>query len=82
MVNMQFSVTGSLYNYLLMLMLVVTNMHYYIIRAIVDSFSYFNVGKAVFDTVSLKNIVVDFIAELFHHCGAYCSAGFLLYAAD
>ena len=65
MVNMQFSVTGSLYNYLLMLMLVVTNMHYYIIRAIVDSFSYFNVGKAVFDTVSLKNIVVDFIANYF-----------------
>ena len=57
MVNMQFSVTGSLYNYLLML--------YYIIRAIVDSFSYFNVGKAVFDTVSLKNIVVDFIANYF-----------------
>ena len=57
MVNMQFSVTGSLYNYLLM--------HYYIIRAIVDSFSYFNVGKAVFDTVSLKNIVVDFIANYF-----------------
>ena len=57
MVNMQFSVTGSLYNYLLMLMLVVTNMHYYIIRAIVDSFSYFN--------VSLKNIVVDFIANYF-----------------
>ena len=55
MVNMQFSVTGSLYNYLLMLMLVVTNMHYYIIRAIVDSFSYFNVGKAV----------VDFIANYF-----------------
>ena len=52
-------------NYLLMLMLVVTNMHYYIIRAIVDSFSYFNVGKAVFDTVSLKNIVVDFIANYF-----------------
>ena len=65
MANMQFSVTGSLYNYLLMLMLVVTNMHYYIIRAIVDSFSYFNVGKAVFDTVSLKNIVVDFIANYF-----------------
>ena len=30
-----------------------------------DSFSYFNVGKAVFDTVSLKNIVVDFIANYF-----------------
>lgn len=65
MTNMQFSVTGNLYNYLLMLMLVVTNMHYYILRAIVDSFSYFNVGEAVFDTVSLKNVVVDFIANYF-----------------
>lgn len=65
MTNMQFSVTGNLYNYLLLLMLVVTNMHYYILRAIVDSFSYFNVGEAVFDTVSLKNVVVDFIANYF-----------------
>ncbi len=65
MTNMQFSVTGSLYNYLLMLMLVVTNMHYYIIRAIVDSFSYFNIGEAVFDSVSLKNIVLDFMVNYF-----------------
>lgn len=65
MTNMQVSVTGNIYNYLLMLMLVVTNMHYYIIRAIVDSFSYFNVGKAVFDTVSLKSVLVDFMANYF-----------------
>lgn len=65
MTNMQVSVTGNLYNYLLMLMLVVTNMHYYILRAIVDSFSYFNVGEALFDTVSLKNVVVDFMANYF-----------------
>ncbi len=65
MMNMQVSVTGNLYNYLLMLFLVVTNMHYYIIRAITDSFSYFNVGKAVFDTVSLKNVVIDFMANYF-----------------
>lgn len=65
MTNMQFSVTGNLYNYLLMLMLVVTNMHYYILRAIVDSFSYFNVGEAVFDTTSLKNVVLDFIVNYF-----------------
>lgn len=65
MTNMQISVTGNLYNYLLMLMLVVTNMHYYIIRAIVDSFSYFNVGKAIFDTVSLKTVLLDFMVNYF-----------------
>ena len=48
-----------------MLMLVVTNMHYYIIRAIVDSFSYFNVGQALLDTGSLKNVVLDFMVNYF-----------------
>ena len=55
--NVQVTVTGNIYNYFVMLMLVATNMHYYIIRAIFDSFSYFNVGKAVFHT-SLKEIVL------------------------
>ena len=63
MTNSQISVTGNLYNYALLLMMVVTNMHYYIIRAICDSFSYFNVGKAVFPMTNLKNIVVDFIGN-------------------
>lgn len=65
MTNSQISVTGNLYNYALMLMMVVTNMHYYIIRAIADSFSYFNVGKAVVPILSLKNLVVDFIGNYF-----------------
>lgn len=65
MTNVQISVTGNLYNYALMLMMVVTNMHYYIIRAIADSFSYFNVGKAVFPMLSFKNVVVDFIGNYF-----------------
>ena len=46
MTNTQISVTGNIYNYLLMLMMVVTTMHYYIVRAIADSFTYFNIGKA------------------------------------
>lgn len=62
--NVQVTVTGNIYNYFVMLMLVATNMHYYIIRAIFDSFSYFNVGKAVFHT-SLKEIMVDFVANYF-----------------
>lgn len=63
--NIQVTVTGNIYNYFLMLMLVVTNMHYYIIRAITDSFSYFNIGEAIIRTDVLKNIMVDFMANYF-----------------
>lgn len=65
MLNTQVSITGNIYNYMLLLMMVITNMHYYIIRAIVDSFTYFNVGKAIFPTLNLKNIVVDFMGNYF-----------------
>ncbi|MBO5488351.1 MAG: flagellar biosynthetic protein FliR [Eubacterium sp.] len=64
MTRVQVTVTGNIYNYFIMLMLVVTNMHYYIIRAILDSFTYFNVGQAVFRS-SLKDIMVDFMANYF-----------------
>ena len=47
-----------------MLMLLVTNMHYYVIRSITDSFRYFNVGQAVFRS-GLKDIMVDFMADYF-----------------
>ena len=63
--NIQVTVTGNIYNYFLMLMLVVTNMHYYIIRAITDSFSYFNIGEAIIRTDVLKDIMVDFMANYF-----------------
>lgn len=63
--NIQVTVTGNIYNYYLMLMLVVTNMHYYIIRAITDSFRYFNVGEAIVRTDVLKNLIVDFMANYF-----------------
>ncbi|MCH5251970.1 MAG: flagellar biosynthetic protein FliR [Lachnospiraceae bacterium] len=62
--NIQISVTGNIYNYFLMLLLVVTNMHYYIIRAITDSFLNFNVGQAVFRD-GLHTIMIDFMANYF-----------------
>ena len=65
MTNTQISATGNIYNYLLMLMMVVTNMHYYIVRAIADSFTYFNIGKAIFPIADIKNLVVDFIGSYF-----------------
>lgn len=63
--NIQISVTGNMYNYFLMLTLLVTNSHYYIIRAITDSFRYFNVGQAVIRVDGLKTIIIDFMANYF-----------------
>lgn len=62
--NMQITVSGNIYNYFMMILLVVTNMHYYIIRSIMDSFQYFNVGQAVFRD-GLKDIMIDFMANYF-----------------
>lgn len=62
--NVQITVTGNIYNYFMMLLLVVTNMHYYIIRAVFDSFAYFNVGETVYRG-SLKDIMVDFMVNYF-----------------
>lgn len=63
--NIQVTVTGNIYNYYLMLMLVVTNTHYYIIRAIIDSFRYVNVGEAIVRTDVLKDLMVGFMANYF-----------------
>ncbi|MCH5264884.1 MAG: flagellar biosynthetic protein FliR [Lachnospiraceae bacterium] len=62
--NVQITVTGNMYNYFVMLLLVVTNTHYYIIRAIIDSFSYFNVGQAVFGN-GIEGIIMDFLGNYF-----------------
>ena len=62
--NVQITVTGNMYSYFVMLMLVVTNSHYYIIRAITDSFSYFNVGQAVFQN-GIEGIIMDFMGNYF-----------------
>lgn len=64
MSRMQITITGNIYNYFLLMMLVVTNMHYFIIRAIMDSFQYFNVGQEVFRP-GLKDIMVDFMGNYF-----------------
>ncbi len=62
--NLQITVTGNIYNYFIMLMMLVTDFHYYIIRAITDSFQYFNVGEPVFRN-SLKDIMIDFMGNYF-----------------
>ena len=57
--NIQVSISGNLYVYLVMLM-----MHYKILQAILDTFTYFNVGQAVFDG-NLQETAVEFIVNFF-----------------
>lgn len=62
--NIQVSVTGNIYTYLVMLVMVVTNMHHYVLRAVLDTFGYFNVGQAVIDE-NLTQTAVEFMANYF-----------------
>ena len=58
------TVTGLIYNTLFLLTLVATNLHYFIIRAILDTFKYFNVGQEVFPR-DMVNMGVEFIVNFF-----------------
>ncbi len=44
----QTTITSNLYGYLVLLMMMATNLHHYFIRAIVDSFRVIDIGQAVF----------------------------------
>lgn len=59
----QVTITGNLYTYAVMLMLLATNMHHFLIRAIVDSFSVLPVGGVKLDAgiyVLMKRFIVDY----------------------
>lgn len=62
--RIQISVTGNIYTYFVMLIMVVTNMHYYVLRAILDTFRYFNVGKAVFSG-NVVETAIEFMGNYF-----------------
>lgn len=57
------SITGVLYQYALMMMLVATGMYRYLFGAIADSFTLIPVNGAVFHGESLMNSVVRFLSE-------------------
>ena len=46
--RIQASITGAFYTQMVLLLLLITNMHYYILRAIVDSFKHVPLGGVVF----------------------------------
>ncbi|MBE6014535.1 MAG: flagellar biosynthetic protein FliR [Lachnospiraceae bacterium] len=65
----QASVTGLFYNYLIMLMLIVTSMDRFILRALIDSYSLVPVNQAIFN---YDNLLKGFLAYM----EAYLVIGF------
>ncbi|MBQ2467055.1 MAG: flagellar biosynthetic protein FliR, partial [Lachnospiraceae bacterium] len=60
--RMQVTITGSIYNYFMLMLLVVSNFHQYLIRAVVDSFSLIPLGGAKLDReVLLSGITIAMV---------------------
>lgn len=59
----QSSLTGGLYNYLLLMMMIVTNMHHFLLKALVDSFQLIPVGGIQVER--LQPTFLGFISDYF-----------------
>lgn len=65
MTRAQVSVVANLYNYLILLLLIATNMHHYIFRAMIDSFSVIPIGTVNFHLDQLLESMVRFMTDTF-----------------
>ena len=63
--KMQITSTGNLYYYLIFAMLLATNMHHYILRAVCDSFYVVPIGGAQFEWDSLLVSMTTYMTDLF-----------------
>ena len=63
--NSQVTITGNLYNYFILLLLIATNMYQVILRAVVDSFAVVPVNGQVFAWDSLLISMTKFMTDLF-----------------
>lgn len=59
------TITGSLYHYMIFVLLIVSNMHLYILRAVCDSFYVIPIGGAVFEWDNLVLSMIKFMTDLF-----------------
>lgn len=62
--NAQSGITGSLYNNFLMMLLIVTNMHHYILRALIDSYQVIPINGTVFQWDSLLETMAVYMTDL------------------
>ncbi len=55
--------TGTLYQYVLVLIMLVTNMHYYFLKAIVETFTLIPIGGAKFSSEKIMTTMVQFMTD-------------------
>ena len=63
--NIQTTITATLYGYLVILTMLITNLHYYFLRAIVDSFQVIELGKVNLNP-NLYELMRRFIIDYFY----------------
>ncbi len=64
MTQMNESITGNLYNYMVMLMLLATNMYHYVIRAVCDSYQLIPINQQVFQWDYLLKGILSYMSSL------------------
>lgn len=62
--SIQTTITANLYGYLILLLMIVTNLHHYFLIAIVDSYKVIGIGEAVFHP-NMYRLMVRFIIDYF-----------------
>lgn len=62
--NVQATITSNLYTYSVMLVMLVSNLHHYILKAFIDSYTVVPLGKVVIKP-QMYSLVVEFIANYF-----------------
>lgn len=65
MTKSQESITGNMYYYAIMLLLLISDLYHYIIRAIADTFELIPVNAQIFQWEYIINGMVDFMTALF-----------------
>ncbi len=60
----QSGLSGTMYNYFIMMLLIVTDMHHYILRALVDTYQILPVNGAVFDWDHLMGSMLMYMTDM------------------
>ena len=60
----QSGLTGTMYNYFIMMLLIVTDMHHYILRALIDTYQILPVNGTVFDWEHLMGSMIMYMADM------------------
>ncbi|MBH1942003.1 flagellar biosynthetic protein FliR [Mobilitalea sibirica] len=62
--NIQTTISSNLYGYLVLLMMMITNLHHYFLKGIVDSFQVISLGNATLN-LNIYQIMIRFIVDYF-----------------